>query len=359
MYQTRVNKLLEKASEHNAGGFLLINHEGSGQPDAQYLSGFTGSECMLLITPKEKLILVDGRYFSAVTRDVPEYEMVKTERTGFFEKVNELVGKLGIKSLLLDSAQTAYNAALSLNGAKLVGEEYLMQDLRVVKNEEELELMKKAADVACNAFNRLFPEIKEGVTEKWVAARLEFLIKEEGGDKYSFDTIVASGLNGAFPHAKPSDKEIQKGELVTIDWGAYYQGYASDMTRTVAVGEISDKLSEIYQVVKESQQSGCDAAKAGLTGIELDKVCRDHIDARNYGEFFVHGTGHGLGMDVHEKPYVNNVNDQPMPENSVVTVEPGIYIEGTGGVRIEDCLVLKQDGSVNLNTGVSKELLTL
>lgn len=353
----------EKVEQLDAQAFITINHEGSGQPDAAYVAGFTGSESVVLVTKKEQFIFVDGRYFTRVRQESPDFEMIPATRGKVYNDLSTHFKKIGVKRLVIDPNTTFYSSILELKsaveGVELVEAPAFLHEARAVKSEEEIQKLADSADVACKAFKQLCTELKPGITERHVAARLEYLMKEMGADKYSFNTIVASGVQGAFPHYVPSDKELASGELVTIDWGCYLNGYASDMTRTVAIGEVSDQLKDIYECVKGSQQAGLDAANSSISGKELDMVCRKYIQDRNYGEYFLHGTGHGIGLDVHEYPYVNANNDDLLPINSVVTIEPGIYIEGVGGVRIEDCIVIKNGNGINLNEQVTKDLQIL
>ncbi|MBI1185275.1 M24 family metallopeptidase [bacterium] len=353
----------KKLAENHADAYVILNHEGSGQPDTAYLSGFSGSESVIIVTATQQYILVDGRYFTRSKQEAPNFEMRAANRGRVYDDMAKYFPEMGIKSILIDPNATAYssikNFESKIPGLNIHTAPGMLFELRMIKSQEEINKLHASGDVACAAFNQLVTEIKPGMTERAIAARLEFLMKDMGADKYSFDTIVASGKMGAFPHYTPSSKEIATGELVTIDFGCYLDGYASDMTRTIAIGEISDKLRDIYETVKGSQQAGLDAANSSMTGIALDKVCRDYIEQRNYGEYFLHGTGHGLGLDVHELPYVNTNNNDLLPVNSVVSIEPGIYIEGIGGVRIEDCVVIKENGCINLNDKVTKELITV
>ena len=353
----------QQLAAHQADAFIIINHEGSGQPDSAYVAGFTGSESVILVTPKNQYILVDGRYVIRAKQDSAAFELRDANRGKVYGDLALLFAELKISTLLLDPSMTFFTSVQNLEkhipDLKIVSHPGMLHEIRMIKTADEIVKLQDSAKIACAAFNQLVKEIKPGFTEKAIAARLEFLMKEMGADKYSFDTIVASGTMGAFPHYTPSTKEIANGELVTIDWGCYLGGYASDMTRTIAIGEISDKLREIYETVKGSQQAGLDAAKLGITGVGLDAVCRKYIDERNYGEYFVHGTGHGVGMDVHEMPYVNTTNLDKLPKNSVVSIEPGIYIENIGGVRIEDIVVIQDGDCLNLNDHVTKELITI
>lgn len=352
-----------KLDEYKADAYILLNHESSGQPDTAYVAGFTGSESVVIVTRDNQYILVDGRYVTRSKQESPNFEMKAANRGKVYNDMGSYFPEMGIKSILIDPNTTHYNSVLlfkeGMPELEIKTQPALLHELRSVKNEDEIKKLQESGKVACAAFNQLITEIKPGITERAIAGRLEYLMKEMGADRYSFDSIVASGKMGAFPHYTPSDKEIAVGELVTIDWGCYLNGYASDMTRTIAIGEISDQLRDIYETVKGSQQAGLDAANSGMTGVALDKVCRDYITERDYGQYFVHGTGHGLGMDVHELPYVNTNNNELLPVNSAVSIEPGIYIEGVGGVRIEDCVIIKENGCINLNDHVTKDLITI
>jgi len=342
---------------------LLINHENSGQPGTRYLSGFSGSHSYLIITKQDQFIITDGRYFSQVKKEARDFELIKLSTEQPFEILKNLCEKLKVKKILIDSNHTFHSSTeklkMHIENLNLVHLPGLLQEIRMVKEPGEIILLKRAAHIASKAFIKLLPLIKAGVGERFLADKLEFLIKEEGADRVAFDTIVVSGKNGALPHGKPTDKKIGKGELVTFDFGAYFEGYASDMTRTIAVGKASGKLKEIYEVVRRAQELGSKKARAGILGRELDKVCRDYIKAKGYGRYFLHGTGHGIGMEVHELPSVSFMNPNKLPLNSVITCEPGIYIEGLGGVRIEDMLVLRRGGSINLTDKIGKNLLII
>ncbi len=218
--------------------------------------------------------------------------------------------------------------------------------------------MKKACEITDQAFSHILTFIKPGVTEIEVANELERYLKTLGASAMSFDTIVASGLRSAMPHGVASDKVIEEGDVVTLDFGCYYQGYSSDMTRTIAVGSIDPKLEEIYHVVLDAHNLVNQKAKAGMTGAELDAIARDYISEKGYGQYFGHSLGHGVGLDIHEAPGVNAKNDQPVEVGMVITNEPGIYIEGLGGVRIEDDLVVHPDHVELLNRS-PKELIIL
>ena len=208
--------------------------------------------------------------------------------------------------------------------------------------------MTKAQRIAEEAFRQLLPEIRPGMTERQLAARLQYLALSAGAEKMSFDTIVASGPNGSMPHAVPGDRAVEEGDFITFDFGCVYGGYCSDMTRTVAVGQVTEEMEKVYAIVRQAQQAGLDAARAGKTGCEVDAAGRDIIEKAGYGPYFGHSLGHSLGIEVHESPSATPANDKPLPLHAVISVEPGIYLPGRFGVRIEDVVVLEEDGCRNL-----------
>ena len=233
-----------------------------------------------------------------------------------------------------------------------------MWKLRAQKDPEELEALTAAQRIAERALEDILNDIRPGITEKEIAARIQYRMLHYGAEDKSFDPIVVSGPNGSLPHGVPSEKLIQAGEFVTMDFGCVYHGYCSDMTRTVAVGHVTDEMREVYQTVLCAQKAGIATARAGATGREVDAAARAVIDAAGYGEYFGHSFGHGVGVEIHESPNASQLNDKPLPERAVISAEPGIYLPGKMGVRIEDVLFLTQDGCQNL-TKAPKELLVL
>ena len=229
-----------------------------------------------------------------------------------------------------------------------------------IKTKEEIELLRKAAKVGSEVFKYIIPEIKRGITESEIAAKMEeFASKAEGYDDLSFPPIIASGPNSALPHAPLSEREIQEGDFLTIDFGVVINGYCSDMTRTFLIGEPSAKQREIYNIVKESQQKGLEAVRDGALSKDIDFASRSIIDNAGYGEYFIHTTGHGIGTEVHESPRVAKDNETIMKTDMAVTIEPGIYIEEFGGVRIEDTVIITNTGCEIITGGVSKDLIVL
>ena len=248
-----------------------------------------------------------------------------------------------------------YRKALS---CELVPAAELLRQLRMVKDEEELEAMVAAQRIAERALADILEEIRPGVTEKEIAARLQYLMLHYGASDMSFDPIVVSGPNGSLPHGVPSEKEIRQGEFVTMDFGCICHGYCSDMTRTVAVGYATEEMQRVYQTVFSAQLAGIAAAKAGLTGREVDGAARAVIEAAGYGDYFGHSFGHGVGVEIHESPNASPMNDSPLPVGAVISAEPGIYLPGKLGVRIEDVILLTEDGCKNI-TKAPKDLIVL
>lgn len=328
-------------------------------PTIRYLSGFRGDSSLLYVDAKSTVLITDGRYTTQAEGEVQHYCRVFTyngdiwQAAADFAKAHTKIG--------FDGAAYSYNDYQSLKEA-VSGKELLNIDLkylRMVKDERELNLMWKAFKIADQAFLKLLPEIKPGMTEKALAARLEYYMSSMGSEKTSFDTIIASGARSALPHGMASDKQIEIGDFITFDFGAVYDGYHSDMTRTVVLGMANSWHKEIYTIVEEAQWRGLKSAKPGMTGAELDAIVREYITTRGYGENYVHGLGHGVGLEIHEMPNINKRGtDVVLEPGMTFSIEPGIYIPGKGGVRIEDTVVLTDDGAKVL-CGVKKQLMEI
>lgn len=319
--------------------------------NVRYLSNFTGSAGAVLVTPKKQYFITDFRYTTQATQQAAGFD-IQIHSKGIFQEVANILKNEGIKQLAVEGDDLSANSFDDLDAkfeGDLVKTSQVIEQIRAVKTEDEIALIKEACEITDQAFDHILGFIKPGITERQVALELEAFLKARGASEMSFDTIVASGYRSAMPHGVASDKVIEIGDLITLDFGCYYKGYSSDMTRTIALGSVDPKLEEIYHIVLEAHNRVSQAAKAGMTGAELDAIAREYITEKGYGDNFGHGTGHGLGMDVHEQPYVSRINDKPLVVNNVVTNEPGIYIEGLGGVRIEDDLVIQSDGAYSLN----------
>ncbi|MCH3951137.1 MAG: aminopeptidase P family protein [Acidaminococcus sp.] len=327
-----------------------------GDSSIRYFTGFTGGESLLYVDGKRQVIITDSRYTLQVKEEAPECELVEHHH-GFWPEAAKLPTS---RNLALDgdyfsyTEQQALAAALpdaSWKNLNLVG-------LRQVKLPEEMKRIRRAIAISDEAFNQLLPHIKAGRTEMDLAAELEYNMKKLGSEKPSFDTIAASGKRSALPHGRASNKVVEKGDFLTFDFGAVFEGYCSDITRTVVIGKAAPWQKEIYDIVLNANLLGEKVLRPGLTGVEVDGKVRDYIASRGYGEYFGHGLGHGVGLDIHEKPVLNKVNNAPLPVGAVVTVEPGIYLPDRGGVRIEDTVLVTETGCEKM-TSVDKALKEL
>lgn len=331
----------------------------------RYLSGFTGSTATLFITQNAAYVLTDFRYEQQVKNQCQGYEAViaggsasNTNPMDFLKQVGESLPNKRIGFEAEKVSFSEYNRLKQAVPVEWVPAPGLIEKLREVKDEEEIATIRKACQIADAAFDYILTYLKPGLSEIQVANALDFKMRELGASGVSFTTIVASGLRSAMPHGVASEKILEKGDLVTMDYGCYYKGYASDMTRTVALGDPGEKLKEIYSIVQEANRRVAEAVRPGITGAELDAKARDFIAEKGYGSKFGHSTGHAFGLEVHETPYVSFRSDQPFVVGNCITDEPGIYIEGLGGVRIEDDFLVVEGGSEIL-THSPRELIIL
>jgi len=327
----------------------------------RYISGFSGSTGWAIVSADAAVLVTDFRYVEQAAGEAVGYTVVNNERKPL-EAIAKVLSSHGIKRLGIEknliSLATYEDWREAFAGVELVPTSGLIERLRMYKDEDELTFIREAMRMADDAFNHVLNFIKPGVRESDVALELEFFMRRQGADGKAFDIIVASGERGALPHGRASDKLIQAGEMVTMDFGAAYQGYHSDLTRTVSVGEPHPQMREIYEIVLKAQLACVQGLKPGMTGKEGDAIARDIIAAAGYGEAFGHSTGHGLGMLVHEQPNLSAASHIVLEPGMLVTVEPGIYISGLGGVRIEDDVLMTADGCEIL-TKSTKELLIL
>lgn len=326
----------------------------------RYLTGFTGTAGVAVITAEEAFFITDFRYTEQANDQIEGYEIIE-QKTTLIEAVAQLVEekqltKLGFEQDAMTYAE--YDRYASALKAELVPTSGLVEKIRLIKTEDELTIIKQACKIADDAYEHILTFIKPGMTELDVSNELEFFMRKQGATSSSFDIIVASGTRSALPHGVATDKVIESGDFVTLDFGAYYNGYVSDVTRTLAVGEPSDKLKEIYQVVLDSQLLALEKIKPGMTGKEADAISRDYIASKGYGEAFGHSLGHGIGLEVHEGPGLSSRSDVVLEPGMVITIEPGIYLPGIGGVRIEDDALVTETGVEKL-THTSKELVIL
>ena len=329
-----------------------------------YLTGFRGSSGYLLVTQSGSWLITDFRYRDYVTKELPDISLILSEAPRKLEEtLARKIHSLGLSLLFCEGHILTYDSFNKLRQTlvplELVSGQSVVEKMRLIKGADELDIMRDAAQIADKTFTAILSELAPGVSEVWVANRIETLLRDFGAESSSFTTIVASGKNSALPHAKPSDKKLASGEFVTLDFGALYKGYCSDMTRTVVLGAATPKHQKIYNLVREAQTRVIDNIKAGLTTKEADSLARDYLSQSGYNDEFGHGTGHGLGLAVHEAPYLSVVDNKTKLEaGMVVTVEPGLYLTDWGGVRIEDDILITADGCKVL-TQSTKELLVL
>lgn len=321
------------------------------QQNYRYMSGFTGTSAFLLITGDKAFLITDFRYIEQAERQAPSYEVVRYHGS-FIVTVKELLEKCNIRSVGFEENEVSYKTFIELkeklDSTELLPLNSLIEELRIIKDSSELEAIKKAVEIADNAFEDVIKCIKPGISELEVAAEIEYSMKKNGASGASFETIVASGLRSSMPHGVASEKKIQHGEVITMDYGALYNGYCSDITRTIFLGEPSPELKKIYNIVLEAQLEALKKAHKGLSGKEIDLVARNVIAEAGYGENFGHGLGHGVGLEIHEEPRFSPTGDKIMENGMVVTVEPGIYVSGIGGVRIEDMIIINDTNPINL-----------
>jgi Xaa-Pro aminopeptidase len=328
--------------------------------NVRYLTGYSGTNGLALVGAQTRTFVTDFRYVEQAAEEVhPSFERRRAPQDlvdAIAEALPAGTARLGFEAAHTSVRAHARLAELLERRAELVATTGLVERLRAVKEPEEIEHIRAATVLADTAFERLISDGLIGRTERELAIALEFDMRQRGAERASFPPIIAAGPHGALPHAQPREVEIRAGEMVVIDWGAELDGYCSDCTRTVAAGEPSDQAREIYELVLEAQLAGVDAVRAGAGGREVDGIARAVIDAHGHGDEFGHGLGHGVGLAVHEAPRLSQRSDDVLAPGNVVTVEPGVYMPGRFGVRIEDLLVATDDGA-DVLTSVSKRLI--
>lgn len=329
-----------------------------------YASGFhsTGTDGVALVTKKRAYYWTDSRYIEAAGEQVTDAEIgLTTVGCSYSKLINEAAERDGVRTIgFEDEYMTVAELKLYQNSlhAELKPATGLMTGLRMVKDDAEIEALVGAQRIAEKALAEIYNDIRPGVTEKEIAAKLTYLMLRFGAENMSFDPIVASGANGSKPHAVPSEKKIAAGEFVTMDFGCIYHGYCSDMTRTVAVGHVTEEMDRVYHTVLRAQLAGIAAAKAGVPGRDVHNAAAKIIEDAGYGEYFGHGFGHGVGVEIHESPRASTTWAEPLPAGAVISAEPGIYLPGRFGVRIEDVIIIRDGGCENIHRA-PKELMIL
>lgn len=331
-------------------------------PNIRYLSGFSGSSGLLVLGATEDVFLTDFRYETQVAGEVDPALDVRIVNEDLLKTARALLAARGAARVAFERAQLSYRAWAEWSeeaGPALVPAAEWVEESRAVKSEAEIDAIRRACRVADATFEVLLGEVRPGVTERELAARLELELARQGGEGASFEPIVAFGERSALPHARPTSRPLARGELVLFDYGAVVDGYVSDMTRTVACGEPPPQLNEIYALVRDAQRAALEAIGPGTTGPRADSFAREVIETGGHGPRFGHSLGHGIGIEVHEAPRLGRRSQDMLVVNMTVTIEPGIYLEGVGGVRIEDDAVVRDEGLEVLSTSPKAELLVL
>ncbi len=348
----RVERLVAQFKEKELDGVLI-----SAPENRRYLSGFSGSAGFLFITKANAILVTDSRYTEQATNQSPHFD-VRQVRGGWGWLIDELkasgVKKIGFESQAL--TVSSYNNLIeaikcdsALGDVSMVPAPGLAENQRIIKDQEELSMLQLAIDAADRAMDQVCPAIIPGMTEREVAWKMEMAMRDFGADAISFDTIVAAGPNGAMAHHQPTDYVIKQSDPIVIDMGAKVGGYCSDLSRSIAVGEPDETFNKIYDTVLGAQLTAINTVKVGMTGEETDNLSRNVIADAGYGDNFGHSLGHGVGLEIHENPRVGPRSPDVLELNTVFTVEPGIYLSGWGGIRIEDIVILREDGAVPLS----------
>jgi Xaa-Pro aminopeptidase len=356
MYPQRLKRLRAQLAGLGVEALLVAS-----DVNRAYMTGFVGTAGFVLITERRAVLLTDFRYMEQARQQAPDYEIVE-HAARHTETLLELLKAEGVTRLGFEQQHVSYGAytgyAAALPGIVLVPTDRAVEKLRMIKDEGELRIMQEAADLADRTFSHILTKLKPGVSELDIALEIEIFIRQNGGTSTSFDTIVASGERSALPHGRASERVLRDNEFVKLDFGAYYKGYCSDITRTVVLGKPTAQHRDIYDKVLEAQLACLAGLKPGMTGREGDALARDIIVKHGFGDNFGHGTGHGLGMEIHESPRLSRTDETVLEAGMVVTVEPGIYVPGFGGVRIEDDVVLTDSG-IRILTQSTKQFIIL
>jgi Xaa-Pro aminopeptidase len=356
---SRIQKCRDGIAELGLDGMLISNPE-----NRRYLSGFSGSAGVLLISGAQAFLVTDFRYWEQARQELAaeEFELFK-QGPDLWRSAGDIIGSLGWKKIGFEAESLTYHEYQILEN--ILGDKQftattgLVEKLRRTKEPVEIESLARAAEITDTAWRETLKIIKPGVREQEIALEFDYQLRVNGAEGSAFTTIVASGSRAALCHGLASTKPVQKGELLIIDGGALYQGYHGDMTRTVVIGKADPEQVKVYQIVLEAQQKALAVLKAGLTGNIVDQVARDYITSKGYGAYFGHGLGHSVGLQIHEQPRLATTDSSEIPVGAVITVEPGIYLPGWGGVRIEDLVAVERLGIRNLTGSPKHDLIEI
>ncbi|PGU99307.1 M24 family metallopeptidase [Bacillus thuringiensis] len=351
----RITNIQKQLHNYGIDGLLITKKE-----NRQYATNFTGSAGVVLIAAHKAIFITDFRYVDQAKTEIKAAEIIM-HKGNLEEEVANQVSKLNIQKLGIEDNNMTLQQFKKLQKyihTEMVPVCEIIEDIRLIKDTSEIETMKIAATIADEAFHHIVTFLKPGISETDVRDELEFFMRKKGATSSSFQIIVASGVRSSLPHGVASNKIIERGDIVTLDFGALYDGYCSDITRTVAIGEPSEEFQKIYNVVREALKHGTEAIKPGETAKSIDDITRNYITEHGYGQYFGHSTGHGLGLEIHEPLRLSQESKATLQEGMVVTVEPGIYIPNWGGCRIEDDIVITKDG-YDVITKSNRELIII
>ncbi|MCI1859106.1 MAG: Xaa-Pro peptidase family protein [Sporolactobacillus sp.] len=357
MELSRIDKLAKRMVENDVQAALVSN-----PVNVRYLSGFTGDDSYLIVTAHDVYFITDGRFTEQAKNELSPNTKIITWKHSLFAEAVDVLNKLDGKRFGFEADQLTYSTGARFKAqvqAELVSISGWIENLRAVKDENEIAKIRAAARIVDQTFIHILDFIRPGVTEKRIAAEMEYYMKKMGSEKTSFETIVVSGVRTSLPHGVAGDKPIERGDLITLDFGATYQGYVSDMTRTIAVGRPDEQLQESYGLVLEAEKAGLEKAQPGMTSKELDAVIRAPFKREHKNQYFIHGAGHSIGLDIHESPYISFRSDHIFRENTIMTVEPGLYLANVGGIRIEDDVLIKTGKNEILTHAPKSDLLIL
>lgn len=353
----RIAALVDGLSAAHLDGLLL-----TGLSNIRYLTGFSGSSALVVVTPRDVVLITDFRYQTQVAEEVGDVARTVIEGASLWTGLWQQLAHMPVKVLGFETTHIQHRDFQRLveAGARWQWRPTvdLVETLRERKDGAELERIQSAANVATRALERTLPQVRAGMTELEVAGVLEKALRDEGSEGFPFPSIVASGPRAALPHARSSSRALESGDFLLMDFGAEVGGYCSDLTRTVVVGRASEEQKAVYETVRVANERAATGVRAGMSGRDADALARHYIERAGYGELFGHSLGHGIGLEVHEAPRLARTSDGTLPEGAVVTIEPGVYRPGWGGVRIEDDVVLGADGP-HILTEFPRELLEL
>lgn len=354
-YVSRVRRISDQLQFEKVNWLIVQN-----LTNIRYLSGYSGSHAVLLISPEKKVIVSDGRYQEQIKKEVVGFETVMEGERHDIDIIKEVLGSAQHVWIEGDHCSISRFNKIDegLPNATVVPKKYLVEAMRITKDDDEIKVIKKALALAEDALEKVYPQIKEGMTERDLANTIEHEMWKLGAEKESFETLVQFGPRTSLPHGKPSNATLKSGQNILMDFGCILNGYCSDITRMAYFGEPSDEMKTIHNLVKEANENAANNIREHMTTKQADEFARSVIRDGGYGDQFVHGLGHGLGIDIHEDPRLTYRSEETLKAGNVVTIEPGIYVEGKGGVRLEDTAVITEDGCEILNQS-SKEMLIL